>query len=187
LKKESEPVFLVEGEKCVCRLETLGFLVTTSAHGAKGARITDWSPLAGRFVVILPDNDDSGQTYQDTSASCLMQLSPRTMVKVLRLPGLPEKGDIVDWLDARNGKPVEEIKAELLELVKNAEAAREPQKQSTEAKSTAEEKRFSHPSGFRGRSWKKHPTSQTACSKTALLSVGRVQSYSVPQAAGKAP
>jgi putative DNA primase/helicase len=127
LNPESEPVFIVEGEKCVCTLEeTLGVLVTTSAHGSNGARKTDWEPLAGRDVVILPDNDKTGeQDYAATVASLLMQLSPQASVKIVELPGLPEKGDIVDWLEARNGKPTEEIKRELLELVNNAEVIRE--------------------------------------------------------------
>ena len=185
LNPSSEPVFLVEGEKCVCRLESLCFLVTTSAHGAKGARITDWEPLAGRFVVILPDNDESGQTYEDTSASFLMQMSPRAMVKVVKLPGLPEKGDIVDWLDARNGKPVEEIKAELLELVKNAEAAREPQKQSTEAKSTAEEKRFFTPKRIPWEELDKQPDLSSSLLENRALERGQGGLLFGPSGCGK--
>jgi hypothetical protein len=178
----SEPVFLVEGEKCVCELEKLGFPVTTSAHGAKGARITDWSPLAGRFVVILPDNDESGQTYEDTSASCLMQLSPRAMVKVARLPGLPDKGDIVDWLEARNGKPVEEIKTELLELVKHAEAAREPQKQGN---STAEEKRFFTPKRISWEELEKQPDLSSSLLENRALERGQGGLLFGPSGCGK--
>jgi hypothetical protein len=185
LNPSSEPVFLVEGEKCVCRLEPLGFLVTTSAHGAKGARVTDWEPLAGRFVVILPDNDESGQTYEDTSASFLMQLSPRAMVKVVRLPGLPEKGDIEDWLDARDGKPTEETKAELLELVKNAKAAREPQKQSTEAKSTTEEKRFFKPKPIPWEELEKAPDLSSSLLENRALERGQGGLLFGPSGCGK--
>ena len=56
IARPSEVVFIVEGEKCACELATLGLLVTTSAHGAKSRQKTDWQPLAGREVVILPDN-----------------------------------------------------------------------------------------------------------------------------------
>ena len=128
LNPSSEPIFVVEGEKCVCDLETYGFLVTTSAHGAKGARKADWEPLAGRFAVILPDNDKTGEEdYSKVVTSILFGLSPRPAIKIVHLPGLPPKGDIVDWLAARNGKLSEEIKAELLELIKNAEPLREEQ------------------------------------------------------------
>jgi len=131
LNPSLEPVFVVEGEKCVCELrDKLGLLATTSAHGSDGARITDWEPLAGRAVVILPDNDSGGRGYAQTVTGILNQLSPSAVVKVVELPGLPLKGDCVEWIKARDGKPPEEIKAELLGLVRNAQitatAVREP-------------------------------------------------------------
>jgi hypothetical protein len=117
----SEPVFVVEGEKCVCDLETYGFLVVSSAHGAKGARKTDWEPLAARFAIILPDNDKTGEEdYSKVVTSILFGLSPRPTIKIVHLPDLPPKGDIVDWLAARNGKSPQQIKAELLELVEKS-------------------------------------------------------------------
>ena len=122
LNPSSEPVFVVEGEKCVCALrDKLGLLATTSAHGSKAPHITDWEPLAGRTVVILPDNDSPGQGYAQTVAGILMQLSPSATVKTAKLPGLPPEGDCIEWIKARDSKPPEEIKAELLELVKDAE------------------------------------------------------------------
>ena len=48
IARPNELVFVVEGEKCVCELETLEVLVTTSAHGANAAHKTDLQPLAGR-------------------------------------------------------------------------------------------------------------------------------------------
>jgi hypothetical protein len=123
LKKLGEPglkdelVFVVEGEKCVGALEEIGVLATTSAHGAKGARKTDWTPMAGRLVVITPDNDDTGKNdFPSTVANLLLELSPGVTVKVLHLPDLPPKGDCVEWIATRNGKAPEEIKAELLGL-----------------------------------------------------------------------
>jgi len=122
LNRSIEAIFVVEGEKCVCRLEdVLGVLATTSAHGSKSPHKTDWSPLAGRLIVILPDNDEPGQRYAQKVAAFLMRLSPQARVKIVNLPDLPDKGDCVDWLKAHNGKPPAEIKAELLELVANAQ------------------------------------------------------------------
>jgi len=113
-------VFIVEGEKCACELETLKILVTTSAHGAKSADKTDWQPLAGREVVILPDNDKGGREYAQTVAGILSRLSPPAQICIVELPGLPPKGDCVDWLDARDARTPEEIRAELFGLVKSA-------------------------------------------------------------------
>jgi hypothetical protein len=120
-----ELVVVVEGEKCVCEVETLGSLVTTSAHGAKAAHKTDWQPLAGREVVILPDNDAEGRAYAQTVAGILVRLSPPAVVRIVELPGLPPKGDCVDWLDARDAQTPEDITAELLAIVMNTEPMRE--------------------------------------------------------------
>jgi putative DNA primase/helicase len=117
-------VFIVEGEKCSCEVATLGLLVITSAHGAKSAHKTDWQPLAGRKVVILPDNDPEGCAYAQTVAGILTRLSPPATVQIVELPDLPPKGDCVDWLDARDAQTPEDITAELLGLVKNAEYAK---------------------------------------------------------------
>ena len=120
IARSGELVFIVEGEKCACDLATLGLLVTTSAHGAKSAYKTDWQLLAGREVVILPDNDAEGRAYAQTVAGILNRLSPPTLVTIVELAGLPPKGDCVDWLDARESQTPEDIKAELLALVQKA-------------------------------------------------------------------
>jgi putative DNA primase/helicase len=121
LARQREQVFVVEGEKCTCDLTTLGLLVTTSAHGAKAADKTDWQPLAGREVVILPDNDVEGRAYAQIVAGILKRLSPPAVVKIVELPDLPPKGDCVDWLDARDAQTPEDITDELLAMVKNAD------------------------------------------------------------------
>jgi hypothetical protein len=122
LNPSSEPVFIVEGEKCACELETLGFRVTTSAHGARSAHKTDWEPLAGLFLAILPDNDETGdKNYSTVVTSSLFGLSPRPTIKIVHLPDLPPKGDIVDWMDKRDAREPEEVRAELLALVERAE------------------------------------------------------------------
>ena len=125
IARPNELVVVVEGEKCVCELETLGLLVTTSSHGARSAYKTDWQPLAGREVVTLPDNDADGCAYAQTVAGILNQLSPSTAVRIVELTGLPSKGDCVDWLDARDAQTPEDIRAELLAFVKDAEVIRQ--------------------------------------------------------------
>jgi hypothetical protein len=54
-------VFVVEGEPSVDALRSIGSVATTSSGGAAAPEKTDWAPLAGRRVVIWPDNDEAGR------------------------------------------------------------------------------------------------------------------------------
>jgi len=102
-------VCIVEGEKDVENLVKLGFCATTNAAGAG-----KWEPqytesLRGAHVVILPDNDDAGEKHLAVVAEALDGVA--ASVRVLRLPGLPDKGDVTDWLRSQYAeeKTVEEI------------------------------------------------------------------------------
>ena len=98
-------IFIVEGEEDVHSLERLGLSATTNPGGA-----TKWrdeyskSLREAAEVVILPDNDDVGRTHAEQVATSLHGV---TLVKVLELPGLPEHGDVRDWL--RSGGTVHEL------------------------------------------------------------------------------
>jgi hypothetical protein len=150
IARPDERVFVVEGEKCACELATLGLLVTTSAHGAKSAHKSDWQLLGGREVVILPDNDPEGHAYASTIAGILTRSSPPAEVRIVDLPGLPPKGDCVDWLDARDAQTPEGIRAELLDLLKNAEVIPGPDKPRPliEFKTPLQLKNFVPPAGM---------------------------------------
>ncbi len=89
-------VFIPEGEKDVENLWTLGFVATCNAMGAGKWRAEYNAFLRGRHVVILPDNDKAGADHARTVASALTGIA--ASVKVLNLPGLPDKGDVSDWL-----------------------------------------------------------------------------------------
>jgi len=91
-------VYLVEGEKHVHALEALGLLATTNAGGAGKWTDEHSRYLAGRRVVILPDNDAPGIAHARKAQASLEAAGAE--VKVVMLPGLPEKGDVIDWLDA---------------------------------------------------------------------------------------
>src|SRR5664279_3746842 len=54
--------------------------------------------LKGAKVVILPDNDPPGQEHARRVAKSLLFTGNATSIKVLDLPGLPEKGDLFDWI-----------------------------------------------------------------------------------------
>ncbi len=94
----AEPVFIVEGEKDADRLAALDMVATTNSGGAGKWKPEYSEALHGRNVVILPDNDNPGQTHSEQVAASLHGVAES--VKVVELPGLPEKGDVSDWLDA---------------------------------------------------------------------------------------
>ncbi len=57
-----QSVFIVEGEKCAEVLTDCGMVTTTWAGGAGAVHLADWSALAGRHVVYLPDTDAAGES-----------------------------------------------------------------------------------------------------------------------------
>lgn len=91
-------IFIGEGEKDCDNLARLGAVATTNPGGAGkwSTSFAQW--LAGRFVVILPDNDSAGAAHAQHIAGALEPICPA--VRVLELPGLPPKGDVSSWLEA---------------------------------------------------------------------------------------
>ena len=59
--KAAGGVFVCEGEKAADAIRSLELVATTSAGGSAAAAKTDWSTLAGKQVVILPDHDGAGE------------------------------------------------------------------------------------------------------------------------------
>jgi hypothetical protein len=100
-----EPVFAVEGERDADRLSELGLTATTNPMGAGKWRDAYSETLRGARVVILPDNDNPGREHATQVAQSLR--ANVASVKVVKLPGLPEKGDVSDWLD--RGGSVEDL------------------------------------------------------------------------------
>src|SRR5689334_24540003 len=60
LASPDAPVIITEGEKKADLVPMLlrGYVGTTSMGGARAAKKSDWGSLAGRKVVIWPDNDE---------------------------------------------------------------------------------------------------------------------------------
>jgi hypothetical protein len=113
--EKGETIFLVEGEKCAHQVLDLGLVGTTTSGGAKSwkAHSGDYVPyLKGANVVVLPDNDESGREYAEDVIRDLSGIA--ASVRKLELPDLPEKGDIVDWVEAGGTK---ERLSELINLV----------------------------------------------------------------------
>ncbi|MEK7217176.1 MAG: VapE domain-containing protein, partial [Chloroflexota bacterium] len=102
--------YIVEGEKDCDRLADLGIPATTNPAGAGKWRedyAVQLKAAACEQAVILPDNDAAGKKHAVQAASSL--LSAGIKAKIVRLPGLPERGDASDWLDA--GHTREELEA----------------------------------------------------------------------------
>jgi hypothetical protein len=125
---QAAEIVVVEGEKCCDALAAHGYTTTTSSHGAKSAAKTDWTPLAGKNVAILPDHDAPGEGYAVSVLQELSRLDPRPRVKIVRLPDLADGEDAADWLsriaapqpgDGVNS-PTERIKSTLRVLVQSA-------------------------------------------------------------------
>lgn len=101
---EVRSVLVVEGELCAEAARALGLTATTSSGGAKAATKTDWSPLAGKEVWVLPDHDAPGRKYAGDVVEMLAALSPRPVVKVLDpqtvfgRADLPKGHDLADAL-----------------------------------------------------------------------------------------
>jgi hypothetical protein len=98
--KDQIIVYICEGEKDVETLEKHGFLATCNPHGAGKWRDDYSESLTGLPCVILPDNDDTGRKHAQQVANSIF--GKAASVKVVELPGLPEKGDVSDWLRAGN-------------------------------------------------------------------------------------
>jgi len=110
---DAETVFILEGEKCCDLARGLGLTATTSAHGAASAKRDkhDWSVLAGKPVVILPDADEPGRRYALQVATLLTSLDPPCNVRICDLPGLPEHGDIEEFVASRQPATTHQLRS----------------------------------------------------------------------------
>ena len=93
-------IFVAEGEKDANRLWSVDLCGTTVAAG----KWTDEcvQALAGRDIIVLQDNDDAGRKKAHEGAKLLHGVA--NTVRVVLLPGLPQGGDVSDWLDMGHGK-----------------------------------------------------------------------------------
>jgi len=116
-------VYITEGEKAADAVRSVGLTATTSPHGSQGAGAADWSPLAGKFCLILPDADDAGRQYADDVVRVLARLLPAPTVKIVELPGLPAHGDAVEYVAARRAAGLDDaaIRAEIEALADAAD------------------------------------------------------------------
>jgi hypothetical protein len=100
-----QPALIVEGEGKVDLLAEWGVTATCNAGGAKHWKSEHSVFLKDADVVLVPDNDGVGWEHVNIVGAALAGIAKR--VRVLVLPGLGAKGDIVDW--ARSGGTQEQL------------------------------------------------------------------------------
>lgn len=99
--QNSSSVVIVEGENKVEALVSMGICATCNVGGAKKWKEEYSKYLKGKSVVILPDNDAPGREHAESIAKSLMNVA--ASLKIVELPGLPDKGDVLDWLNILGG------------------------------------------------------------------------------------
>ncbi len=95
----AEQVILVEGEKCAQALIEAGTPATTAMHGANApVDKTDWSPLAGKAVLIWPDRDKPGFGYAEAASQAVLMAGATSCAILLPPDAKPEGWDAADAL-----------------------------------------------------------------------------------------
>lgn len=113
-RKEGKTIFIVEGEKDVDTMSSIGLTAVSSpTGGGKGKEkwLERYSQLfKGCDVVILPDNDKPGLEFAEIVQKGLLKYCYKTRVCIL---SNMEKGDITDWYNSLS----EEQKGEAASLI----------------------------------------------------------------------
>lgn len=113
-------VWICEDEKSADAAVSLGLTATTSAGGSNAAEKTDWRPLDGKRVFLLPDNDESGENFTRTVFEPIRKQAPNAIVQVKRLkddwPEIPDGGDLFDWQEQFDTADAETLVARLQDL-----------------------------------------------------------------------
>jgi len=109
---KARAVYLCEGEKDADAVGRLGLVGTTAPGGAGTWRPEYTESLRAKKVAILPDNDGPGREHAQKVAQSLHGAAES--VRIVELPGLPDKGDVSDWIAAGGTKD------DLLRLTRDA-------------------------------------------------------------------
>jgi putative DNA primase/helicase len=106
-EQPNAPIIICEGEKSADAAALIfpKSIATTSSGGANAFDKTDWKPLAGRRVLIWPDNDEAGRKYASEVAAILADLGcevsiidAAALVTQIKTPN-PDGFDAADALD----------------------------------------------------------------------------------------
>jgi len=111
----SYEIFIVEGEKDADALIDLGYVASTAPMGAGKWRDSFAQALKGKLVYILPDNDEPGQKHAEYIAQSLIRIAKT--IKIVKLPNLPPKGDVSDFIEALGTEQADVEIARLVETM----------------------------------------------------------------------
>jgi len=109
---KSSYVIITEGEKDCQTLKGQGLVASTCPMGAGKWKEEYNQYFQNKRCYIIPDNDAVGKSHAQMVANSLKGVAES--IKVIDLPGLPEKGDVSDWLNSGH------TKEELVSLLKSA-------------------------------------------------------------------
>jgi len=99
--QRAEYVIYVEGERDVDNLRKAGLTATTTAGGAGKIPSAFHQYFSkNQHVAIIPDNDGPGRMHALKVAQALH--GHVASLKRVELPGLPDKGDVSDWLQDKD-------------------------------------------------------------------------------------
>ena len=117
---DAAEVWICEGEKAADAAVSLGLIATTSAGGSNAAEKTDWTPLDGKRVYILPDNDEPGERYAREVVELIRNQAPNATIEVKWLkedwPEIPDGGDVFDWQEQFDTADTETLQARLHQI-----------------------------------------------------------------------
>lgn len=107
------PVVVCEGEPATEIAAAIfpDFVATTSSGGASAAARTDWTPLAGRAVLVWPDHDEAGRAFARevamrlVSLGCAVRILDPPTLAASRMGGSPAPPPKWDAADAARAWP----------------------------------------------------------------------------------
>ena len=143
---ESDEIFLVNGEKAADRGHSeLGICTTCLTDGEGKLHQSFIETFRNKLVHIVIDADSTGEKHGRLVAHALSGVARE--VKVIRLPDLPPKGDLYDWIEA--GGTLEKLR-EILDStpVFKPEPVPTDEREEEEAESTADPAKTAPPTAI---------------------------------------
>ncbi|AYD01186.1 hypothetical protein [Neorhizobium sp. NCHU2750] len=112
-----EVILICEGEGDAKATRNLGFVSTTNYDGAGKWQERYTEALEGRPVALMQDEDESGVKHCLNAAKALYGRA--SSVRIIRLPNLPNKGDVRDWIadQSSRGHSSKEIAHKLRKII----------------------------------------------------------------------
>lgn len=122
--QSADTVVVCEGEKKCKVLFSYGIAATTSPCGALKAECADWIPLAGKNVILWPDNDEPGRQHMRQIEGILEKLEPTPRISIIEPADLDlhDKEDAVDFIKQLETLHIDkaQIQAAILETLNKA-------------------------------------------------------------------